>query len=207
MSEMTKFIWVICFTVFPVFFLNAQWGDTISLAKIELMNYQGYATYRPSFKKKEQLIDHTNQGIIIASTLLLPKGKAVRIKAIELIFDNPPLVKNKCNTVFYFKPMILSGVNPVVNLIRERWFEVEKGYEGKYIFPIDLSIPKNAHQDYYIALETAYDNPFCPEANGYFDLIGGKKNTQLYWGKRDDMSLKNEPILKGYTLNYRLYYE
>lgn len=183
-----------------------QSNDTIALNSVQLTDYGKYKKFRPKFKQKEQLIDHTNQGMWIVSTLLLPKEKKINIKAIEILFEEKATNKNICNTSFYFKPMVLSQVNPVVNLTKEQWFEVEKDYRGKYIFPVDVTIENSNLSTYYIAIETAYDNPFCPEANGYFDFIKAKKNTRVYLGKKQDKSLKEEPVLSGYTLNYRIYY-
>ncbi|HEY4539345.1 MAG TPA: hypothetical protein VIG94_04965 [Faecalibacter sp.] len=194
---------------FLVFFLLSvftfgQTNDTINLNEINLMDFSKYKQFRPKYKKIRRLTDHTTYGIKVFSTLHLPDEDEIEIVAIEILFESKIKKKNYCNEYYYFKPIILENKDSKISLIDEKWFEVDKDYAGKYIFPVRLKINPKQAQNFVIGYETHYDNPFCPEGNGYFDLIETKANSNLFYGLEN--SLSEETILKNHAINYRLYY-
>ncbi|WP_353164487.1 hypothetical protein [Empedobacter brevis] len=183
----------------------AQKLDTINLNQVEVMNYSNYKQFRPKYKQVERLTDNTSFGLKIFSTLLLPNEKEIEIVAIEILFESKVKKKNYCNEYYYFKPIILKSINDKINLIDDKWFEVDKDYQGKYIFPVHLKLKVAEAKNYFLGLETAYENPFCPEENGYFDLIRTKQSVDLYYEIHSEMRKQN--ILKNYSINYKLYYK
>ncbi|WP_413531524.1 hypothetical protein [Empedobacter brevis] len=186
-------------------FSFAQELDTINLNQLEVVNYSNFKQFRPTFKKVERLTDNTSFGLKIFSTLLLPNEKEIEIVAIEILFETKVKKKNYCNEYYYFKPIILKSITDKQSLIAEKWFEVDKDYQGKYIFPIHLKLKPSEAKNYFIGLETAYENPFCPEGNGYFDLIQTKRLVDLYYEINSEM--RKQDILKDYSLNYKIYYK
>ena len=185
-------------------FTFAQTNDTINLNEFQLMDYSKYKQFRPKYKKVTRLTDHTTFGLKIFSTLHLPKENEIEIVAIEILFESKIKKKNYCNEYYYFKPIILENKNSKNNLIGEKWFEVDKDYAGKYIFPIRLKIDPKQAQNFLIGYETQYENPFCPEGNGYFDLIETKTASSLFYGAKEQ--LLEQSSLKNHAINYRLYY-
>ncbi len=183
----------------------AQDFDTINLNQVEVVNYSNYKQFRPKFKRVERLTDNTSFGLKIFSTLLLPKEKEIEIVAIEILFESKVKKKNYCNEYYYFKPMILKSIDDKVSLIGEKLFSVDKDYQGKYIFPVHLKLKPSEAKDYMIGIATSYDNPFCPEANGYFDLIVTKKPVEYYNEINSEMI--KQDILKNHSLNYKIYYK
>ncbi|MFV0162482.1 hypothetical protein OBK04_02300 [Empedobacter falsenii] len=183
----------------------AQQLDTINLNQVEVINYSNYKQFRPKFKKVERLTDNTSFGLKIFSNLLLPKEKEIEIVAIEILFESKVKKKNYCNEFYYFKPIILQSIHHKQNLIGEKWFEVDKDYQGKYIFPVHLKLNISEAKNYFIGVETSYENPFCPEGNGYFDLIKTKQAVDLYVEINSEMI--KQDILKNYSLNYIIYYK
>ena len=195
---------------FIIFFLLstlsfAQQLDTINLNQVEVINYSNYKQFRPKFKKVERLTDNTSFGLKIFSNLLLPKEKEIEIVAIEILFESKVKKKNYCNEFYYFKPIILQSIGHKQSLIGEKWFEVDKDYQGKYIFPVHLKLNISEAKNYFIGVETSYENPFCPEGNGYFDLIKTKQAVDLYVEINSEMI--KQDILKNYSLNYIIYYK
>ena len=192
-----------------LFFLSifsfAQTNDTINLNEIQVMDYSKFKQFRPKFKKITRLTDHTTYGIKVFSTLHLPSESEIEIVAIEILFESKIKKKNYCNEYYYFKPIILENKDSKISLIDEKWFEVDKDYSGKYIFPVRLKFKISEAKNWLIGYETHYDNPFCPEGNGYFDLIETKANSNLFYGLEN--SLSEETILKNHAINYRLYYK
>ena len=183
----------------------AQKLDTINLNQVEVMNYSNYKQFRPKFKKVERLTDNTSFGLKIFSNLLLPNEQDIEIVAIEILFESKVKKKNYCNEYYYFKPMILKSIEDKQSLIDEKWFEVDKDYQGKYIFPIHLKLKISEAKNYIIGLETSYENSFCPEENGYFDLIQTKESVDLYYEINSE--LRKQDFLKNYSINYKLYYK
>ena len=183
----------------------AQKLDTINLNQVEVINYSNYKQFRPKFKKVVRLTDNTSFGLKIFSTLLLPKEKEIEIVAIEILFDSKVKKKNYCNEYYYFKPIILKSIEDKESLITDKWFEVDKNYQGKYIFPVYLKLKPYEAKDYFIGLETSYENHFCPEANGYFDLIETRQSVE-YYNEINSVMIKQD-ILKNHALNYKIYYK
>lgn len=183
----------------------AQSNDTINLNEIQLTNFSNYNQFRPKYKKVTGLTDHTTFGIKVFSTLHLPEKEEIEIVAIEILFESEIKKKNYCNEYYYFKPIILENKDAKNSLIDEKWFEVDKDYAGKYIFPIHLKIKPSEAKNLLIGYETHYENPFCPEGNGYFDLIETRSNSQLFYGVNG--KLNEETYLKNHAINYRLYYK
>ena len=192
-----------------LFFLSifsfAQTNDTINLNEVQLMKFSIYKQFRPKYKKVTRLTDHTTYGIKVFSTLHLPDQSEIEIVAIEILFESEIKKKNYCNEYYYFKPIILENKSSKTNLIDEKWFEVDKDYVGKYIFPVHLKIDSKHAQNFLIGYETHYENPFCPEGNGYFDLIETKSASTLFYGAKEQ--LLEQSSLKNHAINYRLYYK
>ena len=82
---------------------------------------------------------------------------------------------------------------------------MDKDYTGKYIFPVRIKLNPNKVKNWLIGFESAYDNPFCPEANGYFDLVEVKEKSSVYYGI--DEKLLKQDALRNYVINYRIYYK
>lgn len=183
----------------------AQTNDTINLNEVNVMDYSNYKQFRPKYKKVNRLTDHTTYGIKVFSTLHLPNESEIEIVAIEILFESKIKKKNYCNEYYYFKPIILENKDAKNSLIDEKWFEVDKDYSGRYIFPVRLKLNSNEAKNWLIGYETHYENPFCPDGNGYFDLISTKANSKLYYGLEN--SLREETILKNHAINYRIYYK
>ena len=187
----------------------AQKLDTINLNQVEVMNYSNYKQFRPKFKKVERLTDNTSYGLKIFSNLLLPNEKEIEIVAIEILFESKVKKKNYCNEYYYFKPIILKSINDKQSLIDEKWFEVDKDYQGKYIFPFHLKLKPSEVKNYSIGLETSYENPFCPEGNGYFDLINTSKKSDVFVHYNDNRNsgFRKQELFGNYALNYKIYYK
>lgn len=187
----------------------AQKLDTINLNQVEVMNYSNFKQFRPKFKKVERLTDNTSFGLKIFSNLLLPNEKEIEIVAIEILFESKVKKKNYCNEYYYFKPIILKSINDKQSLIEEKWFEVDKDYQGKYIFPIHLKLKLSEAKNYFIGLETSYENPFCPEGNGYFDLINTSKKSDVFvhYNDKPNSGFCKQELFGNYTLNYVIYYK
>ena len=183
----------------------AQTNDTINLSEFQLMDYSNYKQFRPKFKKVTRLTDHTTFGLKIFSTLHLPKEDEIEIVAIEILFESKIKKKNYCNEYYYFKPIILENKDSKNSIVDEKWFEVDKDYAGKYIFPVHLKIKPKEAKNFLIGYETHYENPFCPEGNGYFDLIETKANSSIYYGTQEELIEQN--LLKNHAINYRLFYK
>ena len=187
----------------------AQKLDTINLNQVEVMNYSNYKQFRPKFKKVVRLTDNTSFGLKIFSTLLLPKEKEIEIVAIEILFDSKVKKKNYCNEYYYFKPIILKSIEDKQSLIAEKWFSVDKDYQGKYIFPIHLKLKISEAEKYFIGIESSYENAFCSEANGYFDLIETKKKSDVFVLFKDqpNSGFRKQELFGNYSLNYVIYYK
>ncbi|HAD78737.1 hypothetical protein [Empedobacter falsenii] len=187
----------------------AQKLDTINLNQVEVMNYSNYKQFRPKFKRVERLTDNTSYGLKIFSNLLLPNEKEIEIVAIEILFESKVKKKNYCNEYYYFKPIILKSINDKQSLIDEKWFEVDKDYQGKYIFPIHLKLKPSEVKNYFIGLETSYENPFCPEGNGYFDLINTSKKSDVFvhYNDKPNSGFRKQELFGNYALNYKIYYK
>lgn len=187
----------------------AQKLDTINLNQVEVMNYSNYKQFRPNFKQVVRLTDNTSFGLKIFSNLLLPNEKEIEIVAIEILFESKVKKKNYCNEYYYFKPMILKSIEDKQSLIDEKWFEVDKDYQGKYIFPIHLKLKPSEVKNYSIGLETSYENPFCPEGNGYFDLINTSKKSDVFVHYNDNRNsgFRKQELFGNYALNYKIYYK
>lgn len=187
----------------------AQELDTINLNQVKIENYSKYKQFRPKYKNVTRLTDHTNIGLKIFSSLQLPAEKEIEIVAIEILFESKIKKKDYCNPYYYFKPIIVKSMNDKESLIPEKWFSVDKDYNGKYIFPIHLKLKPNESKNYFIGFETAYDNPFCAEANGYFDLIEVKKKSKIFvhFNKDKNSGFKEQNLFGNYSLNYKLYYK
>lgn len=187
----------------------AQKLDTINLNQVEVMNYSNFKQFRPKFKQVVRLTDNTSFGLKIFSNLLLPNEKEIEIVAIEILFESKVKKKNYCNEYYYFKPIILKSIEDKQSLIEEKWFEVDKDYQGKYIFPIHLKLKPSEVKNYSIGLETSYENPFCPEGNGYFDLINTSKKSDVFVHYNDNRNsgFRKQELFGNYALNYKIYYK
>ena len=187
----------------------AQKLDTISLNEVEVINYSNYKQFRPKHKKVIPLTDHTSSGLKIFSNLLLPKEKEIEIVAIEILFESKVKKKNYCNEYYYFKPIILKSIEDKQSLIAEKWFSVDKDYQGKYIFPIHLKLKISEAEKYFIGIESSYENAFCSEANGYFDLIETKKKSDVFVLFKDqpNSGFRKQELFGNYSLNYVIYYK
>lgn len=187
----------------------AQKLDTINLNQVEVVNYSNYKQFRPKFKQVVRLTDNTSFGLKIFSNLLLPNEKEIEIVAIEILFESKVKKKNYCNEYYYFKPIILKSIDDKQSLIDEKWFEVDKDYQGKYIFPIHLKLKPSEVKNYSIGLETSYENPFCPEGNGYFDLINTSKKSDVFVHYNDNRNsgFRKQELFGNYALNYKIYYK
>ena len=187
----------------------AQKLDTINLNQVEVINYSNYKQFRPKHKKVIPLTDHTSSGLKIFSNLLLPKEKEIEIVAIEILFESKVKKKNYCNEYYYFKPIILKSIEDKQSLIAEKWFSVDKDYQGKYIFPIHLKLKISEAEKYFIGIESSYENAFCSEANGYFDLIETKKKSDVFVLFKDqpNSGFRKQELFGNYSLNYVIYYK
>jgi len=183
----------------------AQSNDTINLNEINLTNFTKFKQFRPKYKNVVRLTDHTTFGLKVFSTLQLPEVNEIEIVAIEILFESKIKKKNYCNEFYYFKPIILESKDSQKNLIEEKWFEVDKDYVGKYIFPIHLKVKIDQAKNFLIGYETHYENPFCPEGNGYFDLIETKNESNLFY--EINGRLIDQELLKHHAINYRLFYK
>ena len=187
----------------------AQKLDTINLNQVEVKNYSKYKQFRPKYKKVVRLTDHTSFGLEIFSNFLLPNEKEIEIVAIEILFESEIQKKNYCNEYYYFKPIITKSVDNKTSLIDEKWFSVDKDYAGKYIFPIHLKLKPSEVKNYFIGIETSYENTFCSEANGYFDLIETKKKSDIFvhFNDKPNSGFKKQELFGNYALNYVIYYK
>ena len=174
-----------------------------------MINYSNYKQFRPKHKKVIPLTDHTSSGLKIFSNLLLPKEKEIEIVAIEILFESKVKKKNYCNEYYYFKPIILKSIEDKQSLIAEKWFSVDKDYQGKYIFPIHLKLKISEAEKYFIGIESSYENAFCSEANGYFDLIETKKKSDVFVHFKDqpNSGFRKQELFGNYSLNYVIYYK
>jgi len=189
-------------------FLFAQKNDTINLNLVEVTNYSKYKKFRPNFRKIEQLKDHTNRGLTLLSTFQLPKEGEIEIYAIEILFESKELSKNLCNEFYYFSPIITKSVTDKENLLEEKWFVVDKNYNGKYIFPVHLKIDTREAKHYLIGFKSSYENQFCSEENGYFDLIETTKKSDVYLHfNQEKSSFRKQQLFGNYSLNYIIYYQ
>lgn len=196
-----KFLFLFLLSIFSF----AQTNDTINLNEFQLMDYSKYKQFRPKYKKVTRLTDHTTYGIKVFSTLQLPHEREIEIVAIEILFESKIKKKNYCNEYYHFKPIILSDKDSMQSLIGEKWFQVDKDYAGKYIFLVHLKIKSSDAKNFLIGYETHYENPFCPEGNGYFDLIETKSASNLFYEINNQLLEQNS--LKNHAINYRLYYK
>lgn len=199
---------LLVFILLSIFSL-AQTNDTINLNEVNVIDYSQFKQFRPKFKKVVRLTDHTSFGINIFSNLQLPKVKGeIEIVAIEILFESKIKNKNYCNEYYYFKPILIQSIKNPQNLIHEKWFEVDKDYTGKYIFPVSIKLNPTEAKNWLIGFESAYDNPFCPEANGYFDLVDVKPKSDVFvkFKSTPNASFKKQELFGNYTLNYRIYY-
>lgn len=187
----------------------AQDSLSIPLKEVKVVSFANYKTFRPKFKKIERLTDHTNGGMMLLSNLHLPKRKEIEIVAIEFLFESEGTIKNLCNEVYYFKPIISRVGEESKNLLNDKWFLVDKNYKGKFIFPANFIIKLSDKNNYLIGVESSYDNLFCSEANGYFDLIKTTKKSDVFiqLKKQENSSLKKQELFGNYSLNYILYYK
>ncbi|GGE94646.1 hypothetical protein SAMN05443634_101227 [Chishuiella changwenlii] len=198
----------ILFFIFSVT-LFAQDTLSISLDEVQITSYSNYETFRPKFNKIERLTDHTNGGMMLLSNLHLPKKKEIEIVAIEFLFESKGKNKNFCNEIYYFKPVISKKGNESQNLLNDKWFLVDKNYNGKYVFPVNFTIESSDKNNYLIGIESSYDNLFCAEANGYFDLIKTKKKSDVFiqFKNQKNSILAKQELFGNYSLNYILYYK
>ena len=132
------------------------------------------------------------------------------IVAIEILFEAKRGEKNKiCGDSFYMKLKIVKESNPNVNLIEEKWFEVEKDYQGKYIFPVNLKLKSAEINDYLLGIESLNETTNCQNNLFSFDLLKTKEISYNYvFPIRDDIKInKTNTINHYYSLNYKIYYK
>ncbi|MDM1297482.1 hypothetical protein HXZ94_03050 [Empedobacter falsenii] len=188
-------------------FSFAQEIDTINLKEVALVDYSKYKQFRPKYK---QVIPHfmsSKDEIMLLSNFQLPKQDLVEIVAIEFLFESKRGKKNVCSEVYYFSPKIVNESNPDVNLIDEKWFEVEKDYKGKYIFPVNIEIKTSDINSYLLGIQTSSDNNSCKEKYSYFDLIKTKEISYSYAFPSSDIKLNKSELFNHYSLNYKIYYK
>ena len=121
-------------------FSFAQEIDTINLKEVALVDYSKYKQFRPKYKKTYQNSISIKNDLIIVSNFQLPKQDEVEIVAIEFLFESKRGKKNVCSNVYYIAPKIIREANPSLNLVEDKLFSVEKNYEGKFIFPVNIKI-------------------------------------------------------------------
>ena len=191
-------------------FSFAQELDTINLKEVALVDYSKYKQFRPKYKRIDFIMNSAKEGFQIFSNFQLPKHKEVEIVAIEILFEAKRGEKNKiCGDSFYMKLKIVKESNPNVNLIEEKWFEVEKDYQGKYIFPVNLKLKSAEINDYLLGIESLNETTNCQNNLFSFDLLKTKEISYNYvFPIRDDIKInKTNTINHYYSLNYKIYYK
>lgn len=194
---------------FTSILIFGQGSLSIPLDEVKVTSYANLEKFRPKFKKVERLTDHTDGGIVLLSNLHLPKKRDIEIVAIEFLFESKGENINLCNEQYYFKPVISTTSDEGVNLIEDKWFTVDKNYNGRYVFPVNFIIKHAEKVNYLVGIESSYDNLFCAESNGYFDLIQTRKKSDIlirYKNKKNSIFEKQE-LFGSYSLNYILYYK
>ena len=190
-------------------FSFAQELDTINLKEVALVDYSKYKQFRPKYKRIDFIMNSAKEGFQIFSNFQLPKHKEVEIVAIEILFEAKRGEKNKiCGDSFYMKLKIVKESNPNVNLIEEKWFEVEKDYQGKYIFPVNLKLKSAEINDYLLGMENVYETDNCQDKFSYFDILETKEKSYFH----AQPILNNIKIIKSEafnseSLNYKIYYK
>ena len=190
-------------------FSFAQELDTINLKEVALVDYSKYKQFRPKYKRVIFWRNNTNKGgVQLFSNFQLPKQEEVEIVAIEILFEAKKRKQTICGESFNIKLKIVKESNPNVNLIEEKWFEVEKDYQGKYIFPVNLKLKSAEINDYLLGMENVYETDNCQDKFSYFDILETKEKSYFH----AQPILNNIKIIKSEafnseSLNYKIYYK
>lgn len=99
-------------------------------------------------------------------------------------------------------------MNPSINLIEDKWFEVDKDYQGKYIFPVNLKLKKSEINDYLLGIESVNETTNCQNNFFSYDLIKTKDiSYYLAYPIRNDIKIVKSESFNHYSLNYKIYYK
>lgn len=189
-------------------FSFAQEIDTINLKEVALVDYSKYNQFRPKYKSVIPHLISTKEEIMLLSNFQLPKQEEVEIVAIELLFNSKRGRRMVCNDSYYFSPKIVKEDNPLINLVEDRWFVVEKRYKGKFIFPVNIKIKSSEIKNYLLGVQTSGDESSCEEKYSYFDLLKVKETSYQYIYLIDKkIKLPKPTTSKNESLNYIIYYK
>ena len=136
----------------------------------------------------------------------LSKEKNSDVK--EILFEAKKKNFVLCGDSFYMKLKIVKELNPNINLIEDKWFEVNKDYQGKYIFPVNLKLKKSEINDYLLGIESVNETTNCQNNFFSYDLIKTKE-VQYYYAYpiRNDIKIVKSELFNHYSLNYKIYYK
>lgn len=186
----------------------AQEIDTINLKEVSIIDYSKYKQFRPKYKSVIPHLISTKEEIILFSNFQLPKQDEVEIVAIEFLFNSKRGKRMVCNDSYFFLPKIVKEDNPAINLVEDKWFEVEKNYKGKFIFPVQIKIKSTEINDYLLGVQTIQDESSCEEKYSYFDTLRVKETSNQYiYLIEKKLKLPTSNNSKNESLNYIIYYK
>ena len=189
-------------------FSFAQEIDTINLKEVALVDYSKYKQFRPKYKQINPILISIKNDFIVVSNFQLPKQNEVEIIAIEILFEAKKKNFVLCGDSFYMKLKIVKELNPNINLIEDKWFEVNKDYQGKYIFPVNLKLKKSEINDYLLGIESVNETTNCQNNFFSYDLIKTKDiSYYLAYPIRNDIKIVKSESFNHYSLNYKIYYK
>ena len=189
-------------------FSFAQEIDTINLKEVALVDYSKYKQFRPKYKRLDFVKNNVKEGLQLFSNFQLPKQNEVEIIAIEILFEAKKKNFVLCGDSFYMKLKIVKELNPNINLIEDKWFEVNKDYQGKYIFPVNLKLKKSEINDYLLGIESVNETTNCQNNFFSYDLIKTKEVQYYYaYPSRNDIKIVKSELFNHYSLNYKIYYK
>lgn len=182
--------------------------DTINLKEIALVDYSKYKQFRPKYKSVIPQLISIKEEIMLLSNFQLPKQEEVEIVAIEFLFNSKRGRRMVCNDSYYFSPKIVKEDNPAINLVEDRWFLVEKKYNGRFIFPVNIKIKSSEINNYFLGVQTSFEESSCEEKYSYFDLLKVKETSYQYIYLIDKkIKLPKSTTFKNESLNYIIYYK
>ncbi len=188
-------------------FSFAQEIDTINLKEVTLVDYSKYKQFRPKYRQINPILISIKNDFIVVSNFQLPKQEEVEIVAIEFLFESKRGKRNVCNEVYYFSPKIVKELNPSKNLIGEKIFSVEKDYQGKYIFPVNIKIKSNEVNNYLLGFELSSEISSCNKNYSYYDLLTTKEKSYYFNYTNNYKNFNKSESFNHYSLNYKIYYK
>ena len=198
-----------------LFFLSilafGQESDTINLNEVSLIDYSKFKQFRPKYKSITPMMVNFRKDradLIFFSNFQIPKQEQVEIVAIEFLFESKRGKKNVCSEEFYFSPKIVNELNLNDNFIDDKWFTVEKGYNGKYIFPVNIIIKQKEINDYLLGIQLSNINSDCKGFNTFIDMLNLKEKSYFYLHPSNSSTafIKSD-IYSQNSLNYIIYYK